>query len=93
MGDSRSSDADGTPELGVRTRKAAELGGVVGLVVGVLATAAVAVLVVQNTRTAPIRWLMFDAEPALWLILVATFVGGLLSGVLALGLLTSRPTR
>ncbi len=43
-----------------------------GLVVGVLLGAALALFVVQNTRTTRIKWLTFEVSQPLWVVLLAT---------------------
>jgi uncharacterized integral membrane protein len=47
-----------------------------GLAAGVLITAAIAALIAQNTKTATIRWLTFEGDMPIWLLLFVTAVAG-----------------
>ena len=47
-----------------------------GLVAGVVIAAAVAALIAQNTDGVTVRWLMFDGQQPMWLLLVLTAIAG-----------------
>jgi uncharacterized integral membrane protein len=58
-------------------QQAAQRRGIsLGLVVGVLITAAIAALIAQNTKTATIRWLTFEGDMPIWLLLFVTALAG-----------------
>ena len=62
-----------TPE---EQRSAQRKGISLGLVVGVLITAAIAALIAQNTKTATIRWLTVEGDVPIWLLLFVTALAG-----------------
>jgi uncharacterized integral membrane protein len=57
---------------------------IAGFVVGAALALAAVLLVVQNVRTVPFEWLVFDADAPMWLLLLASFVAGLLVGPLVI---------
>ena len=56
--------------------------GIAGLIIGILLAASAALLVVQNTETVRLRWLWFDADAPMWMMLAGALVAGLLAGPL-----------
>lgn len=64
------------PELG-KDGESAGGGLSVGLVIGVLVGAALALFVVQNTERTEVTWLFFEAEQPLWVVLLVTAAASL----------------
>lgn len=59
--------------------------GLIGFVLGVAIAVAVALLIVQNTQTQLLHWLFFEQEGPIWVIVLGSFVGGLIAGPLLIG--------
>ena len=68
--------ADTLMETQEEHRSAQRRGISLGLVVGVLITAAIAALIAQNTKTATIRWLTMEGDIPIWLLLFVTALAG-----------------
>jgi uncharacterized integral membrane protein len=68
---------DGNPMETEEEHRAGQRRGIsLGLVVGIVITAAIAALIGQNTKTATIRWLVFEGDMPIWLLLFVTAVAG-----------------
>lgn len=49
----------------------------IGVILGILVTAAIAALIAQNTNDVSVNWLLFDGQQPLWAILAITAVAGM----------------
>ncbi len=56
----------------------------VGFLIGVLVTVVVALLIIQNSETVQLEWLFLDFEWPLWVLLLLTFVAGMVAWQLML---------
>lgn len=79
--------ADSVMETKEEHQSAQRKGVSLGLVVGVLLTAGIAALIAQNTKAATVRWLFFEGDTPIWLLLFVTAVAGaVLSHLVGFGL-------
>lgn len=63
------------------------------LVLGVVLAAALVLLIVQNTATTKVEWLIFDTEQPLWVVLLGTAAVALVIGELVGGVRRRRRRR
>ncbi len=54
-----------------------------GLVAGLVLAAAIAILIVQNTQSVTVRWLVLDGQQPLWAVLAITGLAGVTLAKLA----------
>ncbi len=54
-----------------------------GLVAGLVLAAAIVILIVQNTQSVTVRWLVLDGQQPLWAVLVITGLAGVALAKLA----------
>lgn len=55
-----------------------------GFLLGVAVAGAMAVFIVQNTESIGFRWLWFDFDADMWLMLLVAFLAGLVAGPLVI---------
>jgi uncharacterized integral membrane protein len=87
------SGGSGVAELAERARSGNPLNAIALFVAGAAVAVATAMLIVQNTEPATIEWWAWDPTGPMWIVLLLTFVAGLLMGPVLAGAYVLARTR
>lgn len=79
--------------LGEGTVESSGSAGQAKLLVAALIAVGLAAFIVQNTDSTPVRWLVFDGEAPLWIVIAAAAVAGAVLSEVAGWMLRRRKRR